>query len=66
MNRSGINNGDLVLVQEQPTAEEGEKVVALINNDATIKHFHQEGDVIVLRPSSTDKNISQSFYRKNF
>lgn len=55
MNRSGINNGDLVLVQEQPTAEEGEKVVALINNDATIKHFHQEGDVIVLRPSSTDK-----------
>jgi len=55
MNKSGINDGDLVLVRQQPTADEGEKVVALINDNATIKHFHREGDVIILRPNSTDK-----------
>ena len=55
MNRSGIKDRDLALVRQQPTAEEGQKVVALINNDATIKHFHREGEVVVLRPNSTEK-----------
>jgi len=55
MNKSGIGDGDLVLVRQQMTAEEGEKVVALINDEATIKHFHREDDLIVLKPSSTDK-----------
>jgi repressor LexA len=56
MNRAGIKHGDLVLVRQQPTAEEGEKVVALINDDATIKRFHRAGDVVVLKPDSTDKS----------
>jgi repressor LexA len=56
MNRSGINDGDLVLIRQQPTAEDGEKVVALINDEATIKHFHRQGDFVILRPSSTDKS----------
>ncbi len=56
MNKSGIKSGDLVLVREQSTAEEGDKVVALINDSATIKHFHSEGDVFVLRPNSTEKD----------
>ncbi len=55
MNKSGINNGDLVLVRQQPSAEEGERVVALIDDDATIKHFHREQDVVVLKPNSTSK-----------
>ena len=54
MNKSGIDDGDLVLVRQQSTAEEGERVVALIDDDATIKLFHREGNVVVLRPSSTD------------
>ena len=52
MNHAGINDGDLVLVRQQSTADEGERVVALINDDATIKRFHREGDVVVLRPDS--------------
>lgn len=55
MNKSGIRDGDLVLVRQQSTAEEGAKVVALINDEATIKHFHREGEVVVLRPNSTEK-----------
>jgi repressor LexA len=56
MNRAGINDGDLVLVRQQPTADQGEKVVALINDDATIKRFYHEGDVVVLKPDSSDKS----------
>jgi repressor LexA len=55
MNKSGIDDGDLVLVRQQTTAEEGERVVALINDEATIKHFHRDGELVVLRPNSTDK-----------
>lgn len=55
MNKSGIDDGDIVLVRQQSIADENEKVVALINDDATIKHFHRERNVIVLRPNSTDK-----------
>lgn len=54
MNKSGINDGDLALVRQQPSASDGEKVVALINDEATIKHLHHEEGVIVLKPNSTD------------
>ena len=56
MNRAGIRDGDLVLVRQQPSAQNGESVVALINDDATIKRFHHHGDVVVLKPDSTDKS----------
>lgn len=56
MNKSGIKNGDLLLIRQQPSAEEGEKIVALINDDATVKHFHREDNVIILRPNSTVKS----------
>jgi repressor LexA len=54
MNKSGIDDGALVLIRRQATANEGEKVVALVNDEATIKHFHRERDLVVLRPHSTD------------
>lgn len=56
MNKSGINDGDLVLVRQQHTARQGDKVVALINDEATIKHFQRENDLVVLTPNSTDKH----------
>jgi repressor LexA len=56
MNKSGINDGDLVLVRQQSSANDGEKVVALINDEATIKHLHHEEGVIVLKPNSTDSS----------
>jgi repressor LexA len=56
MNKSGINDGDLVLVRQQATAQEGDKVVALVDDSATIKHFYRQGDVVVLKPNSTQKH----------
>ncbi len=54
MNNAGINDGDLVLIRQQQTAENGDKVVALIDNEATIKEFHHKGNAIVLKPKSTN------------
>ncbi len=56
MNRAGIKDGDLVLVRQQSVADLGERVVALINDEATIKLFYPHEDFVILKPSSTDKN----------
>lgn len=55
MDRAGINDGDLVLVRQQPTAENGDRVVALIDDEATIKEFHRKGDAVLLLPRSSKK-----------
>lgn len=54
MNLAGILDGDLVLVRQQLIAEPGDRVVALIDGDATIKEFRPAGDVIALQPRSTN------------
>lgn len=48
-----INDGDVVLVRQQETAENGQKVVALIdNNEATLKKFYKEKEHIRLQPAN--------------
>ena len=42
MINAGILNGDHILVKEQKTAENGEKVVALIDDSATVKTYYKE------------------------
>ena len=45
-----ILDSDLVLVVPQPVADNGEIVVALINDEATVKRFYKKGDTIQLKP----------------
>jgi repressor LexA len=54
MNQAGINDGDLVIVRQQPVAENGDRIVALIDDSATIKEFRRQGDKIMLMPRSSD------------
>ena len=54
MNKAGINSGDLLLIRQQDTAENGERVVALINDEATVKVFERTRDAVILRPKSTN------------
>lgn len=54
MDQAGINDGDLILVKQQPTAENGQNVVALINDEATVKVFYSRGDIISLTPKSSN------------
>ena len=46
----GILDGDNVLVQQQSTAKDGEMVVALVEDSATVKTFYKEDGYIRLQP----------------
>ena len=51
MIEAGINNGDIVVIQEQPTAQNGDIVVALIEGEeATLKTFRRRGTPSRSRP----------------
>ena len=52
MIEAGILDGDYVLVKEQHTAEDGEMVVALVDDSATVKTFYREADHIRLQPQN--------------
>ena len=49
-----IENGDLVLVRQRPTAQSGEIVVALIDGEATVKRLVTAPGYCVLKPQSSD------------
>jgi repressor LexA len=53
MEGAGILDGDVVIVRQQQTAEPGEIVLALVDDqEATIKRLHQAGEVVVLEPEN--------------
>ena len=52
MINAGILDGDLVLVRQQNQAENGEIVVALLEDEATVKRFFREDDTIRLQPEN--------------
>lgn len=53
MIEAGILDGDLILVKKQSTANNGEIVVALIEDEATVKTFYKESDHIRLQPENS-------------
>lgn len=56
-----IHDGDYIIAKRQDTAENGEKIVALIDNDeATLKKFYKEKYGIRLQPAN--KNLSPLFF----
>jgi repressor LexA len=54
MNKVGIDEGDLVLVRQQSSADNGEFIVALIEDEATVKELHVTSGAVVLKPHSTN------------
>lgn len=53
MDQARINDRDLVLVKQQESAENGDIVVAIIDDEATIKEFRRTKSAVILRPKST-------------
>jgi repressor LexA len=47
-----ICDGDYVIIRQQETAQNGEPVVAMIENEVTLKRFYRESDHIRLQPSN--------------
>lgn len=54
MINAGIFSGDKVIVRQKNTAKNGDMVVALIDDGATVKTFYNEGDHIRLQPENDD------------
>lgn len=61
-----VKNGAFALIRKTDFVENGEISVVLVNdNDATLKRFSKEGDIIVLTPESTDSSFKQQIYTKD-
>ena len=56
MINAGILDGDYVLVQQQPTANDGDMVVALVDDSATVKTFYKENGYYRLQPENDSMN----------
>ncbi|WP_405224660.1 transcriptional repressor LexA [Dokdonia sp. Asnod1-B02] len=66
MNKAYIDDGDLVLIRKEQTAADGDRVVALIDDEATIKEFKNNVDHIVLLPKSTNKEHQPIILTRDF
>ncbi len=66
MNRSQINDKDLVLVRQQMSAENGDIVVAIIDDEATIKKFKRTKSTVILRPNSTSSEYQPIILSSGF
>lgn len=49
----GIKEGDLVVVRKQQNADNGDVVVAMLDNEATVKHFYLESGRVRLQPANS-------------
>lgn len=52
MKNAGINGGDTLIVRQQPVSESGDIVVALLEDEATVKRLYIGDDRIELRPEN--------------
>lgn len=66
MNEAGINDGDLVLIKQQNTAMNGDIVVALVDDEATIKEMYKTNEMVVLRPRSSNSKHQPIILTKDF
>ena len=60
MRDAGILAGDFVVVRRQETAENGDIVVALVGDEATVKRFFKERDHIRLQPENPEMDPIRS------
>ena len=51
---AGILNGDIIIVHRTPAARNGEIVVALVDDEATVKRFYKEKGTFRLQPENPD------------
>ena len=52
-----IEDGSIVLVRQQESADDGDVVVALINDAATVKILERKNGMVILRPKSSDPHM---------
>lgn len=63
MNAAHIFEGNLLIVRKQDIVENGEIAVVMIDdNDATVKRFHRQGNIVTLMPQSTNPEHLPQIY----
>ena len=63
MNAAGIADGDEILVRQQPEVENGQIAVVLVNGDeATVKRFSRQGNMVSLAPQSYNPEHQMQLY----
>ncbi len=62
MIKAGIKDGDFIVVKEQHDARDGEIIVALIDDSATVKRFYREAEHVRLQP---ENDLMEPIYVKN-
>lgn len=55
MNEKNIEDGDLLIIKKQSSADIGESVVALVDGESTVKELDRSDEYIILRPRSRNK-----------
>lgn len=54
MVEDGIFDGDLIVISKKERAENGDLVIALVNEEVTLKRFFRERDRIILKPANSN------------
>ncbi len=52
MIEDGILDGDIVVVDQEKPPRRNDVVVALVDGEATVKHYHPDGNIVELRPAN--------------
>tara|TARA_R110000787_G_scaffold246766_4_gene352513 strand:+ start:12291 stop:12914 length:624 start_codon:yes stop_codon:yes gene_type:complete len=66
MDNAGINNGDLLLIRQQQDAENGDRILALIDDEATVKEYNKSNGMVILKPKSNNKMHQPIILTDNF
>ncbi|WP_339885604.1 transcriptional repressor LexA [Polaribacter vadi] len=66
MDKAGINNGDLLLIRQQQDAENGDRILALIDDEATVKEYNKSNGMVILKPKSNNKIHQPIILRSDF
>lgn len=56
MIEDGIHSGDYVIVRRQNAADNGDTIVAMVDDEATVKRFYKESDRVRLQPANPSMN----------
>ena len=62
MINAGINDGDYVIIRKQETAEQGQIIVALIDNEATLKRYYIDRRKKKVRLHPENKNMEDMYF----
>lgn len=63
MNAARIDDGDIIIIRKQDIVENGEIAVVIVNgDDATVKRYHRDGNIVTLTPQSYNPEHTVQIY----